>query len=137
MYAAKTTYPCDTPRRVCQRNASTAYPGRGPTARGTKGGPSPTDGRTKGDHVPRTTTSTNIIGTTNSFGQQSYRASHPTNQTTNPSTKNEGKYPRRATSHSALSPYSPDISTDPISTNRQTNSNQEEKSTAVRQSVSL
>jgi hypothetical protein len=55
---------------------------------------------------------------------------HPTNQTTNPSTKKEGKYSQRATSNSSLSHYPTNISHGPIGTNRKTNSSREEESTA-------
>ena len=130
MNADDTTYPCTTPQRVCHQNTPTTYPNQRPIARGTKGGPSTTDGRTKGDHVPGTTTSTSVNGTTNSVGEQSYCTSHPANQTTNPSTKSKGKYSRRATSYSALSPYHTNISPGPIGTNRKTNLSREEESTA-------
>ena len=69
-------------------------------------------------------------GNTNYFGQQSDRTLHPTNQTANPSTKNEGEYSQRATGNSSLSPYPTDISPGPIGTHRKTNLSQEEESTA-------
>ncbi len=124
------TYPHATPWCVCQQNTYTLYPSQQRTARGTKGGPSPTDWRTQGDHIPGTTTPMSVNGTTNYFGQQFNCTLHPTNQTTNPSTKNKGKYSRRATSNSSLSTYPTDISPSPISAHCKTNLNREEESTA-------
>jgi hypothetical protein len=106
------------------------YPSQQRTTRGTKGGPSPTDGRTKGGHIPGTTTPTSDNDATNYLGQQSNRTLHPTNQSVNPSTKNEGKYSRRAIGNLLLSPYPTDISPSHIGTHRKTNSSQEEESKA-------